>query len=206
LGNVTAKIAGRRLGTVAVLAACAALLVGCGGVELEGKVFDYAGISGKVGGPKVDPTMSARAPLMVPPNTQSLPTPTETRSIAASRQDWPDDPEKVRVREIEQQKAVVAEAEAAAEPLNAYAGKETLLDKLFQGGKKKTRIEEPVPDVPEPDASDVIPSSNSAVASRSQPITPHQAQAPLPNQNTQAFEPKAPSSYESGSGAQRGLY
>ena len=206
MGNVTAKIAGRRLGTVAVLAACAALLVGCGGVELEGKVFDYAGISGKVGGPKDDPTMSARAPLMVPPNTQSLPTPTETRSIAASRQEWPDDPEKVRVREIEQQKAVVAEAEAAAEPLNAYAGKETLLDKLFQGGKKKTRIEEPVPDVPEPDASDVIPGSNSAVASRSQPITPHQAQAPLPNQNTQAFEPKTPSSYESGSGAQRGLY
>ena len=206
MGNIAAINAGRRLGTIAALFACAALLGGCGGgVELEGKVFDYAGISGKVGAPKVDPTMSARAPLMVPPNTRSLPAPTETRSVAASRQDWPDDPEKVRVREIEQQKAVVAEAEAAAEPLNAYAGRETLLDKLFQGGRKK-RIEEPVPDVPEPDASDAIPGSRSTVATRNQAITPHQAQAPLPDQNQQAFEPKTPSSYESGSGAQRGLY
>lgn len=185
--------------------ACATLLGGCGGVELEGKVFDYAGISGKVGAPKVDPTMSARAPLMVPPNTQSLPAPTETRSVAATRQDWPDDPEKVRVREVEQQKAVVAEAEAAAEPLNAYAGKETLLDKVFQGVKKK-RIEEPVPDVPEPDASDALPGQSSTVATRSQPITPHQTQAPLPDQNRQAFEPKTPDSFESGSGAQRSLY
>ena len=203
--HVTAINAARRLGTIAAVFACAALLGGCGGVELEGKVFDYAGLSGKVGGPKADPTMSARAPLMVPPNTQSLPAPTETRSVAASRQDWPDDPEKVRVREVEQQKAVVAKAEAAAEPLNAYAGRETLLDKLFQGGKKK-RIEEPVPDVPEPDASDVIPGSRPAVATSSQPITPHQAQAPLPDQNRQAFEPKTPNSYESGSGTQRSLY
>ncbi|WP_141702005.1 hypothetical protein [Methyloceanibacter stevinii] len=205
MGHVTAINAGRRLGTIAAMLACAALLGGCGGVELEGKVFDYAGLSGKVGGPKVDPTMSARAPLMVPPNTRSLPAPTENRSIAAARQDWPDDPEKVRVREVEQQKAVVAEAEAAAEPLNAYAGKETLIDKLFQGGKKK-RIEEPVPDVPEPDASDAIPGSRSTVATSGQPITPHQAEAPLPDQNRQAFEPKTPSSYKSGSGTQRGLY
>ncbi|MDJ0514299.1 MAG: hypothetical protein QNJ62_12730 [Methyloceanibacter sp.] len=184
--------------------ACAALLGGCGGgVELEGKVFDYAGLSGQVGGPKAEPTMNARAPLMVPPSTQSLPAPTETRSVAASRQDWPDDPEKVRVREIEQQKAITAEAEAAADPLNPYAGKETLLDKLFTGFKKKT-VEEPVPDVPEPDASDAIPGS--AVATRSQPITPHQAQAPLPDQNTEAFEPQAPSSYQTGPGSNRALY
>ncbi|MEM9591252.1 MAG: hypothetical protein AAF967_07935 [Pseudomonadota bacterium] len=194
MGKIGAINAGRRLGTVAAIFACAALLGGCGGgVELEGKVFDYAGLSGQVGGPKVEPTMSSRAPLMVPPNTQSLPAPTETRSVAASRQDWPDDPEKVRVREIEQQKAVAADAEAAADPLNAYAGKETLLDKLFTGFKKET-VEEPVPDVPEPDASDAIPGS--AVATRNQSITPHQAQAPLPDQNTDAFKPQTPSSYE----------
>lgn len=205
MGHVTAINAGRRLGTIAAIFACAALLGGCGGVELEGKVFDYAGLSGKVGGPKADPTMSARAPLMVPPNTQSLPAPTESRSVAAARQDWPDDPEKVRVREIEQQKAVVAEREAANEPLNAYAGKETLVDKMFQGFKKK-KVVEPVPDVPEPDATDAIPGSRSTVATQAHGMTPHQAEAPLPDQNAQAFKPKTPSSYKSGSGAQRGLY
>jgi len=188
---------------IAGIVACAAFLGGCGGVELEGKVFDYAGLSGQIGGPKADPTMSARAPLMVPPSTQSLPTPVESRSVAASRQDWPDDPEKVRVREVEQQKAAAAEAEAKADPLNAYAGKETLLDKLFGGMKKKT-VEEPVPDVPEPDASDAVPGS--AVATRKQPITPHQAQAPLPNQNTEAFKPAAPSSYQTGKGPNNALF
>jgi hypothetical protein len=140
---------------------------------------------------------------MVPPNTQRLPAPTESRSVAATRQDWPDDPETVRVREVEQQKAVVAEAEAKADPLNAYAGKETLLDKLFRGGKKKT-VEEPVPDVPEPDASDVVPGTS--VATRNQRITPHQAQAPLPDQNIEAFEPQAPSSYQTDSNTSRALY
>ena len=188
---------------IAAMLACVAFLGGCGGVELEGKVFDYAGLSGKVGGPKADPTMSARAPLMVPPSTRSLPAPTETRSVAATRQDWPDDPEKVRVREVEQQQAAVAEAEAAADPLNAYAGKETLLDKLFNRNKKTT-IEEPVPDVPEPDASDVVPGS--AVAARRQPITPHQSQAPIPGQNREAFQPAQPSSSQTGSPVNRNLF
>lgn len=186
------------------LLACTALLGGCGGgVELEGKVFDYAGLSGNLGGPKADPTMSARAPLMVPPDTNRLPTPTESRSVAAARQDWPDDPEKVRVREVEQQKAVEAETASADDPLNAYAGKETLLDKLFRGGKKKTVVE-PVPDVPEPDASDAIPGSS--VATARQPVTPHQAQAPIPGQNQEAFQPATPSSAQTGSNVNRALW
>ena len=203
MGHITSINARRGLGNIAAAVACAVLLGGCGGVELEGKVFDYAGLSGTVGGQKPDPTMNTRAPLMVPPNTQRLPAPTENRSVAASRQDWPDDPEKVRVREVEQQKAAAAEAEAKADPLNAYAGKETLLDKLFSGGKKKS-VAEPVPDVPEPDASDAIPGTS--VATRPRGITPHQSQAPLPNQNTEAFQPAVPNSYKTNTNNNRALY
>lgn len=200
MGHDTIIGAGHRLGTLAAVLACAALLSGCGGVELEGKLFDYAGLAGSTG-KKPDPTMSSRAPLMVPPNLQRLPSPTERRSVAATRQDWPDDPEKVRVREVEQQKAVEAETAKSADPLNAYAGKETLLDKLF---KRKDTVVEPVADVPEPDASDAVPGSS--VATRSHGITPHQSQAPLPNQNTDAFNPAAPESSKSGSQTQRAMF
>ncbi|MEM7192517.1 MAG: hypothetical protein AAF405_06540 [Pseudomonadota bacterium] len=190
MGFITVIKAGGRLSKFAGAVVCVALLSGCGGVELEGKVFDYAGLSGKVGGPKVDPTMSTRAPLMVPPNTGRLPAPAERRSVAATREDWPDDPEKVRLRQIEQQKAAVDEEEKAANPMNAYAGRETLLDKLFQG--KKT-VTEAVPDVPEPDASDAVPGT--AVATTRRQITPHQAETPLPDQNQDAFTPQQPKTY-----------
>ena len=201
MGHITVISAGNRLRRIAAALACATLLSGCGGgVELEGKIFDYAGLSGSTA-KKPDPTMSSRAPLMVPPSLQRLPTPTETRSVAANRQDWPDDPEKVRVREIEQQEAIDAEVAKANDPLNAYAGKETLLDKLFKGNKT---VEEPVPDVPEPDSSDVVPGS--AVATRSQAITPHQGEAPLPSRNEEAFNPAVPDSYKSGSNARRNTF
>jgi len=201
LGHITIISAGNRLGRIAAALACATLLSGCGGgVELEGKIFDYAGLSGSTA-KKPDPTMSSRASLMVPPNLQRLPTPTEARSVAANRQDWPDDPEKVRVREIKEQEAVDAEVAKANDPLNAYAGKETLLDKLFKGNKT---VEEPVPDVPEPDSSDAVPGS--AVATRSQAITPHQAEAPLPSRNEEAFNPAVPDSYKSGSDSRRNTF
>ncbi|MGD9026961.1 MAG: hypothetical protein PVJ31_03165, partial [Methyloceanibacter sp.] len=67
MGYIIATNARRGLGNIAAAVACAVLLGGCGGVELEGKVFDYAGLSGTVGGQKPDPTMNTRAPLMVPP-------------------------------------------------------------------------------------------------------------------------------------------
>ncbi len=170
---------------------CAALLGGCGGVELEGKVFDYAGLSGSR--QKPDVTMTERAPLLVPPNVAALPTPTQTRSVAAARQDWPDDPEKVRVRVLEEEKKRKDLEEAEADTLNPFAGKETLLDKLF--ARSKT-VEEPIPDVPEPDASDRVPTSGSAVAqTRRQPNVPHVPQAPLPDRNEDGFNRGAPGSY-----------
>ena len=133
--------------------------------------------------------MGERPPLMVPPNINQLPAPNQGAAVATARQDWPDDPEKVRVRVIEAEKAKKAEAEAAADPLHAYAGKETLLDKLL--GSKKT-VEEPIAAVPEPDPSDRAPT---VAQTRSAPIKPHVPQAPLPDQNDEAFNPAAPDSY-----------
>lgn len=196
MGHLTAKTVANRAVTLAAAFGCVALLGGCGGVEFEGKVFDYMGVSGDR--QQVDPKMTERAPLMVPPNLQRLPQPTEGVSVAANRQDWPDDPEKVRTRIIQEKEAKQAEAESDADPINPYAGKETLLDKLFGGSKT---VEEPIPAVPEPDASDRIPSGN-AVASRPEPLTPHVPEAPLPNRNDDGFNPAAPDSYSNVSGGQ----
>lgn len=167
---------------------CAVVLGGCGGVELEGRVFDYAGVSGGAK-QKADPSMGARAPLLVPPNLQALPAPTQNRSVAAARQDWPNDPEKVRVSVIEQEKKASNEKPSRNQQLNHFAGKETLLDKLL---KPKSTVEEPVADVPEPDASDRIP-GRAVATGRGQ--APHVPQAPLPDQNNDAFNPAAPESY-----------
>ena len=196
MGHLTAKTVGIRAAKLAAALGCVALLGGCGGVEFEGKVFDYMGVSGDR--QQIDPKMTERAPLMVPPNLQRLPTPTEGVSVAANRQDWPDDPEKVRTRIIEDKKAKQAAAEAAADPINPYAGKETLLDKLLGGSKT---VEEPVPDVPEPDASDRIPTTSTAAA-RPEPLTPHVPQAALPDRNDEGFNPAAPDSYNNVSGGQ----
>jgi hypothetical protein len=188
LGHVTARTVANRTAKLAAMLGCVALLGGCGGVEFEGKVFDYMGVSGDR--QESDVRMSERPPLMVPPNLQKLPQPTEGVSVAANRQDWPDDPEKVRKRIVEEKQAKQAEVEIEADPINPYAGKETLLDKWL--GSDET-VEEAVPDVPEPDASDRIPDTSVA---QSRP-TPHVPEAPLPNQNNQAFRPAAPDSYNS---------
>lgn len=174
--------------------ACATVLGGCGGVEFEGKVFDYMGVSGDRQQP--DAQMAERAPLMVPPNLKELPAPSQGTAVATARQDWPDDPEKVRKRVIEEENAKKAEAEAEADPLNPYAGKETLLDKMF--GNKKT-VEEPIPDVPSPDPSDGAPT---VAQSQSVKPSPHVPEAPLPDRNDEAFNPATPDSYNKASSGQ----
>lgn len=197
MGHLTDRAVRNRAARLAAALACAAFLGGCGAVEFEGKIFDYMGVSG--GGQKAEPRMSERAPLMVPPNLARLPAPTDNVSVAAAREDWPDDPEKVRKRIIDDKKAQKAEVEAAADPINPYAGKETLLDKLF--APKKSTVEELVPDVPEPDDSDRLP-DNTVAQSRPEPLTPHVPQAALPDRNAEGFNPGAPDSYSGISGGQ----
>jgi hypothetical protein len=51
-------------------------LAGCDSVALEGKLFDWAGISGSALDEKRrDPKMAERAPLVVPPSVTRLPEP-----------------------------------------------------------------------------------------------------------------------------------
>lgn len=194
MGHVRAISSISRTIALGIALVCATVLGGCGGVEFEGKVFDYMGVSGDRQQP--DAQMAERAPLMVPPNLKELPAPSQGAAVATARQDWPDDPEKVRKRVIEEDNARKAEAEAEADPLNPYAGKETLLDKVF--GSKKT-VEEPLPDVPLPDPSDGAPT-----VAQSQPAkpSPHVPEAPLPDRNDEAFNPATPDSYNKASGGQ----
>jgi len=194
VGHITAKAFADRALKLAGALACAAALGGCGGVEFQGKVFDYMGISGDR--QQADVQMAERPPLMVPPNLHQLPPPSQGPAVATARQDWPDDPEKVRQRTVEQKEAKQAEIEADNDPLNPYAGKPTLLDKLF-GGKKT--VEEPVADVPAPDPSDRVVADSSA-PSQPKGLQPHESQAPLPDRNDSDFHPSEPDSYKNASG------
>jgi len=190
VGHVTAIAFADRALKLAGALACAALLGGCGAVEFQGKIFDYMGLSGDQ--QQGDVQMAERPPLTVPPNLHQLPPPGQSAAVATARQDWPDDPEKVRKRAVEQQQAKQNEAEAEADPLNPYAGKPTLLDKLFKRNKTK---EQPVADVPAPNPSDQVVDNN-ATPSQPKGLQPHKPEAPLPDRNDQDFHPAAPDSYK----------
>ena len=74
-------------------------LPGCGGldgVELNGKIFEAAGLTGALGGKKVEPATEARAPLVLPPAAERLPEPGAYAAAApvASDASWPNDPDK----------------------------------------------------------------------------------------------------------------
>jgi hypothetical protein len=63
-------------------------LTACDSVQLEGKLFDWMGISGSaLDERRRDPKMAERAPLVVPPNTARLPEPgsgkTGSQDVAA---------------------------------------------------------------------------------------------------------------------------
>jgi hypothetical protein len=70
---------------LAVVAACWALLTltACDSVNLEGKVFDWMGISGSALEAKsTDPKMAERAPLVVPPKLTRLPEPGSGKTVS----------------------------------------------------------------------------------------------------------------------------
>jgi hypothetical protein len=61
---------------LAAFAVAALALAGCDSVALEGKLFDWVGISGSALDEKRrDPKMAERAPLVVPPSVTRLPEP-----------------------------------------------------------------------------------------------------------------------------------
>jgi hypothetical protein len=167
-----------RFGQAFALAAAfvaALALGGCGGVEFQGKVFDYMGISGER--QEADVKMSERPPLLLPPNLKNLPPPGTGVTTAIAREDWPDDPEKVRKRVAKEEAARKAKKAAEADPTNPYAGKPNLLDKVLGRTKEE---EEPIADVPEPDPSDKQPEDSAVASSGPKALSPHVPQDPLP--------------------------
>jgi hypothetical protein len=203
LGHVAAiSRAGRALGPAATVAMSIAL-GGCGGVEFQGKVFDYMGLSGDH--QQADVRMSERPPLLLPPNLKQLPPPGSGVAAATARPDWPTNPEVVQQQiatdKVAQEKAKEAEADPTA-PYNPYAGKPTLLDKAFGklwGNSTETAA---VDDVPEPDPSDKRPvdQGKTAVASSAGPKAPQVPDAYIPPANDDPFHPQAPDSYKGVSG------
>lgn len=192
--------AGRAFAFAATLAG-AAMLGGCGAVQFEGKVFDYMGLSGEH--QEADVKMSERPPLLLPPNMSNLPPPGTGTNAVAGRADWPENPEQVRRQVAKQEADVKAKREAEIDPINPYAGKETLLDKLFARSKSE---EPPVADVPEPDPGDQRPEDSTVASSGSsapQSLTPHVPQEPLPQR--EAPGPASPDTYNDPS-ARRALY
>ena len=193
------NLAHHPLGMALALAGTLAL-GGCGGVEFQGKLFDYAGLSGDSA--REDVKMSERAPLVVPPDRKALPVPGQSAAIATARADWPADTDREQKRIVAEKEKVEQKKEAAVDPQNPYAGKPTLLDNLL-GKKTKTNPDEVV-DLPEPDPSDMTPADRArqqdAVAANGvKPINPPQVVGEAPPADD-PFHPKAPDSYNQMSG------
>jgi len=78
----------------------AVLLSGCAdaGIDLNGKMFDYMGISPAAqAARKLEPQVAERAPLVMPPDANNLPQPGSGEAPAAQLS-WPDDPEQRKIR------------------------------------------------------------------------------------------------------------
>jgi hypothetical protein len=175
------------------LAACglALALGGCGAIEFQGKVFDYAGLS-SLGKEQEDVRMTERAPLLVPPNTHKLPQP---GSPEVTRADWPADTDKERKRLAAARQEEERKKAAAAEPNNPYAGKPNLLDMAL--GRNKTPEADPL-DVPEPDPSDKTAEDRAreqAAGTVQKPVD-QSLNAPTPTGADDPFHPAAPDSYK----------
>ncbi len=87
---------GRRLGTVA---AAALVLGGCsmGDVELNGKIFDWMGVSTASLASKKEPQLAPRQGLVVPPSVDRLPVPGSEQEATAEAS-WPQDPDQVKAQ------------------------------------------------------------------------------------------------------------
>lgn len=89
----------------------AVLLAGCapGDIELQGKIFEVAGMAGTQQGGGRSVKLADRAPLVVPPDTNMLPPPGETGSTSdGDMLASIDDPDRKKTRtraELEKQQA-----------------------------------------------------------------------------------------------------
>lgn len=93
-------------------------LAGCGGVELQGGIFDALGV-GSNSKSSAEPKLARRNGLVVPPDRQALPTPGSAPKVAsagdlrgtqagAGQQSWPKDPEEAKVAQATQRQQLIA--------------------------------------------------------------------------------------------------
>jgi hypothetical protein len=87
--------AARRAFGVAAMLSGALALGACDGIQLNGKLFDAVGLSG-AGGPKDEPRLAERAPLVPPPRNDVLPVPGSIAAPPEGHMAWPNDPDKRR--------------------------------------------------------------------------------------------------------------
>jgi hypothetical protein len=186
LGHNFRMIRPVRAALLAVASAATLALAGCGGVEFQGKIFDYMGVSGDRQEPDV--RMAERPPLLLPPNTKALPEPQNGVAAATARQDWPTNPEVTQKQIIQDEKDKKAVERRKQEPLNPYIGKKTLIDRWLAKGKEGPPIE----DVPEPDPADKTPTD--VAPAKPKPLQPHVNQD-IPKTDD-AFNPPPPESYK----------
>jgi hypothetical protein len=99
------KVAGWLAGAAV---ASTVLLAGCAdGIDLNGKVFDWMGISPAAQeARRYEPKLADRAPLVMPPSVNRLPEPGSEKTPdpvqAAAQTAWPDDPEQRKAREAQE--------------------------------------------------------------------------------------------------------
>jgi hypothetical protein len=178
-------------GAALFAAALAATLAlgGCGGIEFQGKVFDYMGLSGDRQEP--DPRMAERPPLLLPPDLKTLPQPGNGVAVATAREDWPKNPEVVQNQVVKAKDDAKAKDATAIDPVNPLKGKNNPLIEKWLGKKKKA--EQP-DDVPEPDpATDKEPES--VAQAKPKPLTPRQPEEITPP-TEDLFHPAPPESYK----------
>jgi len=175
-----------RAALFAAASAATLALGGCGGIEFQGKVFDYMGVSGDR--QEADVRMAKRPPLVLPPDKKALPQPGNGVAAATAREDWPQNPEVTQKQILQAKKEEEAKERREQDPVHPYIGKPTLFDKWFTGDKDS----QPVDDVPEPDPSDKQPEE--VATTKPKPLTPHVPQEITPTEDP--FKPPPPDSYK----------
>ena len=139
MGHNTAISRPCRAALLAAALSAALALGSCGGIEFQGKVFDYVGLSGDRQEPDVK--MAERPPLLMPPDAKALPQPGSGVAVATAREDWPKNPEVLVQEKLEAQKAAKAkEVTDGTDPINPLQGKSNpLLDKWLTKKRRPCR-------------------------------------------------------------------
>lgn len=95
----------RRVLGVAIACAMAIGLSACGGVELNGKIFDALGVSTASLGPRPEPKVERRSPIVLPPDPNKLPEPGSVPvATANANQSWPVDRDQKKIADAAEAK------------------------------------------------------------------------------------------------------